>query len=331
MAYQVVAQGLLTYQQTMVAIFLEGFIFIVLSVTGVRGGMMKRIPSNIAFAGSVGIGLLLAFTGLRNLGVIVFDSNTLVTLGGCPASDADVVFVAQNTQSVVDLYLNATLNDQGNFTISTDNIQESAATVYACGGGVMRSPSMWLGIAGGFVMAILSAWRVKGALFIGVAFITVISWIPGHAASYLGADSSIPGGQIRLDTFKQVVAAPSLSLTGLAWDWSAVGTGEFWLVLLTLLYIDILDCTGILLSMSMLLDDCMKLDQEEGEPYTPFVSENKEFKGQQWAFLSDGIGIICSSMMGITPVNVYLESAAGIEEGGRTGIVRTCINSHTVF
>jgi len=94
------------------------------------------------------------------------------------------------------------------------------------------------------------------------------------------------------------------------------------------LYIDILDCTGILMSMAMLLDDCMRqdyLEEHKGnmERYKPFLSEKREFKGQQWAFLADGIGILSSSMMGITPVNVYLESAAGIEDGGRTGIVRT--------
>ncbi len=45
-----------------------------------------------------------------------------------------------------------------------------------------------------------------------------------------------------------------------------------------------------------------------------------EFPGQMWAFLSDGIGIITGSMMGTTPLTVYIESAAGIEDGGRTGM-----------
>lgn len=39
-----------------------------------------------------------------------------------------------------------------------------------------------------------------------------------------------------------------------------------------------------------------------------------------WAFLSDGIGIVTGSMMGTTPLTVYIESAAGIEDGGRTGL-----------
>lgn len=44
-----------------------------------------------------------------------------------------------------------------------------------------------------------------------------------------------PGGQQRLDVFKQVVAAPTLSATGLAWDWSAFGDGQLWLALFTFL------------------------------------------------------------------------------------------------
>ena len=343
-AYQVVAQGTLTYEQALVAVFIEGFIFIALSMSGVRGAVMRYMPASIAFAGSAGMGLLLAYTGLRNLGVIVFDETTLTTLGGCPSNSRNSVYTGpdilpdnftQLTQEARELLKTPQVN--------ISDVTEAAPTIYSCQTDQMRSATMWLGIAGGIIMSLLTMWRVKGALFIGVAFVTIISWIPGHAASYLGADSSIPGGQARLDTFTQVVAAPTLEGTGVKWDWSAVGNGHFWLVLFTLLYIDILDATGVLLSMSYLLDGVMKMDfynvkdmesvkekkaalaelngGEEPSPYIPFVSEKKEFKGQQWAFLSDGIGIVVSSMMGISPVAVYLESAVGIEEGGRTGIV----------
>jgi len=199
----------------------------------------------------------------------------------------------------------------------------------------MRSATAWLGIAGGCIMAFLSAWHVKGALFIGIAFVTIISWIPGHAASFLGDGSPIPGGAYRMDVFSEVVAAPSISSTGLAWDWSAVTSGHFWVVLFTFLYIDLLDCTGILLSMAHLLEDGMREDAEEDgalDVYQPFLNEQtKEFAGQQWAFLSDGLGIISASMMGVTPVTVYMESAAGIEDGGRTGIVGEFYNYIQLF
>ena len=46
------------------------------------------------------------------------------------------------------------------------------------------------------------------------------------------------------------MAAPSLSLTGLSWDWSAFSSGHLWVALFTFLYIDLLDCTGTLFSMA---------------------------------------------------------------------------------
>lgn len=60
-------------------------------------------------------------------------------------------------------------------------------------------------------------------------------------------------------------------------------------------------------------------------PTPGFLTEDMEFPGQMWAFLSDGIGIITGSMMGTTPLTVYIESAAGIEDGGRTGVTGVCV------
>lgn len=351
-AYQVVGQGVLTYQQALVAVFLEGWIFIILSLTGVRGAVMKHMPRSIAFSGSVGMGLLLAYTGLRSLGAITFDPTTLTTLGGCPRESMKYVFYSSYDPTDMD-GMGGDVATSGGLVSLAENasyiqfplsgVDFASPSVHVCESKEMQSATMWLGIAGGIISSLLLVWRVKGALFYGVLFVTIVAWIPGHAASYLGAGSSIPGGAYRLQSFEQIVAKPSLSMTGLNWDWSAIGDGQFWFVLFTFLYIDVLDCTGILLSMALLLDTCLELDfygvdeheeiQEKKEaikeanngiepnPYQQFVSHKKEFKGQQWAFLSDGIGILVSSMVGISPVNVYLENAAGIEEGGRTGIV----------
>ena len=266
----------------MTAIFVEGWIFILLSITGVRGGIVKYMPKSIALASSgrhppptprlepaaqwgsgqgvppspptpsprltpapplaVGIGLMLAFTGLRSLGVIVFDQSTLVGLGGCPEDMRTYIYT-------FDQPINST-----NATSCAASAQQAYTSVYGCNGSGMRSATMWLGIAGGYLMAVLMYMGVKGSLIIGIAFITVISWIPGHSASYLGSDSPIPGGEQRSEVFKQVVAAPTLGMIGLAWDWSAFGSGHLWLALFTFLYIDLLDCTGTLFSMARLLD-----------------------------------------------------------------------------
>eukprot|EP00878_Enallax_costatus_P028682 GHUV01031005.1.p1 GENE.GHUV01031005.1~~GHUV01031005.1.p1 ORF type:complete len:100 (-),score=15.55 GHUV01031005.1:527-826(-) len=61
----------------------------------------------------------------------------------------------------------------------------------------MHLATLWLGIAGITIMAMLMARKVKGAIMMGILFTTFISWIPGHQASYLGAGSQVPGGARR--------------------------------------------------------------------------------------------------------------------------------------
>lgn len=68
--------------------------------------------------------------------------------------------------------------------------------------------------------------HAQGSIMIGIVFVTVIAWIPGHAASYFGAGSSYAGGQARLDNFKQIVRAPSVGKTGLALDFHGFANGH---------------------------------------------------------------------------------------------------------
>lgn len=68
----------------MAAVFIEGFIFVFLAVTGVRTKIIRLIPKSVMLATSAGIGLYLAHIGLQKaegLNVVTYDSATLVTLG----------------------------------------------------------------------------------------------------------------------------------------------------------------------------------------------------------------------------------------------------------
>ncbi|MCQ2144202.1 MAG: NCS2 family permease [Bacteroidales bacterium] len=70
-----------TWQFALTAIFLEGIIFILLTVTKVREMIVNAIPVTMKNAIGVGIGLYIAFIGLKNAGVIVSSESTSVTLG----------------------------------------------------------------------------------------------------------------------------------------------------------------------------------------------------------------------------------------------------------
>lgn len=105
--------GLISYQYALAAAFVEGWLFILISITGVRGKLVELIPKNIMYATACGIGAFLAFIGLQQgegLALITYgatlqlpphfartilipihfftpDGATLVTLGGCPPEE----------------------------------------------------------------------------------------------------------------------------------------------------------------------------------------------------------------------------------------------------
>ncbi|MBQ9708637.1 MAG: NCS2 family permease [Firmicutes bacterium] len=78
-AYTVVLGQGVSWQTALMAVFIEGIIFILLTLTNVREAIFNAIPINMKTAVSVGIGIFIAFIGLQNAGLAV-DSETLVTI-----------------------------------------------------------------------------------------------------------------------------------------------------------------------------------------------------------------------------------------------------------
>lgn len=81
LAYTVVIGYGYTWQIALFAVFIEGIIFIILSVTNVREAIFNAIPLSLKHAVSVGIGLFIAFIGLQNAKLAVDNSSTLVSMG----------------------------------------------------------------------------------------------------------------------------------------------------------------------------------------------------------------------------------------------------------
>ena len=80
MAYTVVGAMGYSWQVALLAVFVEGIIFIILSLTNVREAIFNAIPMQLKNAVSVGIGLFIAFIGLQNAGLTVNSDSTLVTV-----------------------------------------------------------------------------------------------------------------------------------------------------------------------------------------------------------------------------------------------------------
>jgi AGZA family xanthine/uracil permease-like MFS transporter len=83
----VLGQGY-SWQTALAAVFLEGIVFILLSLVNVRELIIKAIPVNLKKAVAVGIGLFIALIGLENAGIVVGDQATLVTLGELTSGSA---------------------------------------------------------------------------------------------------------------------------------------------------------------------------------------------------------------------------------------------------
>ena len=136
-----------SYGTALAAVFVEGWIFILLSVTGARAKLVTYVPRSIALSMSAGIGMFLAFVGLQyeeGIGTSVLDPSTLVTLGGCPVEEWISVYPLSNVTEAC-----TTVASDGTYPLL------SASSNHMCNGHKMTSATTWLGLSGLTVMTVL--------------------------------------------------------------------------------------------------------------------------------------------------------------------------------
>jgi adenine/guanine/hypoxanthine permease len=172
----------------------------------------------------------------------------------------------------------------------------------ACLGGTMRSPTFWLGAVGFLITATCLGRDVKGSMIYGILFVTVVSWIRGTSVTVFPDTAA---GNAGFDYFRKVVDFHVIRSTAGQLSFGGFRHGNVWLALLTLLYVDVLDTTGTMYSMA---------------EYGGFVKEGGGFEGEYRAFLVDAGSTVLSAGLGSSTVTTYIESTAGIREGGRTGL-----------
>ncbi|KAF3534623.1 hypothetical protein DY000_02043473 [Brassica cretica] len=182
-----------------------------------------------------------------------------------------------------------------------------------CLHGRMESPTFWLGIVGFVIIAYCLIKNVKGAMIYGIVFVTAVSWFRNTEVT---AFPNTTAGDNAHDYFKKIVDVHVIKNTAGALSFSGISKGHFWEALVTFLYVDILDTTGTLYSMAR---------------FAGFVDENGDFEGQYFAFMSDASAIVIGSLLGTSPVTVFIESSTGIREGGRTGLTAITVAVYFFF
>ncbi|KAJ4823383.1 Adenine/guanine permease azg2 [Turnera subulata] len=176
-----------------------------------------------------------------------------------------------------------------------------------CISGKMRSPTFWLGSVGFLITCYGLMKGIKGSMIYGILFVTLISWIRGTSVTTF---PYTPAGDTNYNYFKKVVDFHSIQSTAGAISFASFNGSNVWVAFVTLLYIDILATTGVLYTMA-----------EIGG----FVDDKGSFDGQYMAFIVDAGSTVVGSTLGVTTTATYVESSAGIREGGRTGLTAVVI------
>jgi AGZA family xanthine/uracil permease-like MFS transporter len=226
-------------------VFINGILFLLLSITGAREKIIEAIPLSLKLAIAGGIGLFIAFIGLKNAGVIVANPDTFV-----------------------------------------------------CAGDFTSGPAA-LCLAGIGLTSVLIARGVPGAIVLGMAAITVAGlFVPAGGGpmvtTWPGAIFSAPASP----------APVFLKLSfGFLSSWPAFLNALP--IILTLLLVDLFDNLGTLIGLAM---------------RTGMLDAQGRLPRAGRALLADSLATIVSALFGTSTVVSYIESAAGIEAGGRTGL-----------
>lgn len=254
-AFTVVLGQHVPWRTALGAVFLDGLIFMALSLGGVRRAILNALPESLKVATSAGIGLFLALIGLKSAGIVVAHPVTLLSLGP------------------------------------------------------LTRPAALITVFGLLLSAALMARRVSGAILYGIlastglAIVTRARVFPGPGGA-LSAYAGLSGWPLRLPVWPR----------DLFWAMDVRGALHLgvWGILFTFLFVEIFDTAGTLIGLSA---------------RAGFLDERGDLPRANRAFLSDALATSIGAALGTSTTTAYIESAAGIEEGGRTGLVAVVVGA----
>ena len=262
-----------SFQAMLCIILIEGLVFLVLSLFGIRDKIVDAIPLGIRLGISPAIGLM-----LLNIG---FGSNVYIA-----DSNFNQFFVMKDFFGALTAgYAKQTMTDAYPMM-------------------VLSAVTMFVGL---FIIVVLASKGIKGAVIIGMLAASVIYWI-GDAA-FLGNN---PFASLATASF--VPAFGDMATTTL-FKFNFAGLAQMgWFTAITLVItfcvIDMFDTIGTLVGTAS------RAGMVDREGNMPNMKE---------ALLSDSIGTIVGSCTGTSTVTTFIESASGVEAGGRTGLTAlTC-------
>ena len=274
-----------TWQQALAMVFICGLINILITVTKFRKAIIKSIPKSIQNAIGGGIGIFVAYIGIKNCGLLQFTS------------------------------------DAGTYTLSdSQTVVASSSAVPAIV--PLNTPSVLLALFGVVLIVVLLMLNVRAAILIGIIVTTIVG-IPFGVTNFAGASISF------------ATLGNSFSKLGLTFGaaFGAQGMGSLFadssnilLVIMTIFAFslsDTFDTIGTFIGTGRRTGIFSEEDEKALENSRGFHSKMDR------ALFSDAIATSIGAIFGTSNTTTYVESAAGIGAGGRTGL--TSVTTAVLF
>ncbi len=247
------------WQIALTAVLIEGILFIILSLFKFRETLVNKVPANLKYGISAGIGLFIVIVGLKGAGIVVEDASTLVALGN------------------------------------------------------VATPQFVLAMIGFLIIAVLHHFKVPGDILIGI----IATWVLGMIAQVAGwYQVDVEAGVYSLfPSFSASSFIPSAPYL-FKFDFSYVANHfmEFAVIVFSFLFVDLFDTVGTVIGVA---DKGELLDKEGNLPRAGA------------ALMADAVGTVAGACLGTSTVTSYVESSAGVAQGGRTGL--TALTAGALF
>lgn len=244
-AYYVCGTLSLHWTVALGAVFFSGVLFLILTISHIRQAIINAVPQNLRVAIGVGIGLFIAFVGLKGTGLIIPDKATFIGLGH------------------------------------------------------VTNPTTLLSLFGLVLTGALMARNIQGSILIGIVATTVLSMVLGYSPVPHTLSDVISTSLPHMgETFGQ------LDIAG-AWNYGIVS------IIFTFTVVELFDNMGTLIGLTS---------------KAKLIKPNGEIENLDRALTTDAVGTICSSIFGTSTVTSYIESAAGIAAGGKTGLTAVTVS-----
>lgn len=265
-----------TWQEALAMVFICGIISLIITLTKVRKMIIESIPGSLRAAISAGIGVFLAYVGIKNAGLLKFSI------------------------------------DPGNYTVAGKGADKAAAAITANSGATpglvdFNNPAVLVALVGLAITIFFIVKNIKGGVILSIIVTTVVAILVG-----LVDLSAIDFGQNNIGTavseLGQIfgVAVGPKGLGALLAD--SARLPQTCMAILAFSLTDIFDTIGTLIGTG------------EKVGIVATSGENHESEGLDKALYSDLIGTSIGAIAGTSNVTTYVESAAGIGAGGRTGL-----------